>query len=122
MHHALFNSSSDIIVKLSTHWEILEFNPEAEKFFGIKREEAVRQNFIQKFITDTAKKKSEKDMNKLLNQALECKFIMEVIAAEKKKITVEWDIYILRNNLENATGMILMLKKLKSQEEGSLKI
>ncbi|HEX7585965.1 MAG TPA: CheR family methyltransferase, partial [Prolixibacteraceae bacterium] len=41
VHRLLFNSSSDVILKLSTDLKILEFNSEAEKFFGKKREDVV---------------------------------------------------------------------------------
>ncbi len=37
MNKLLLNSSSDIFIKLSTDWKILEINPAAEKFFGKKR-------------------------------------------------------------------------------------
>ena len=57
MNRFLLNSSSDIIIKLSTDWKILEFNPEAEKFFGKKRKDAVNQNFIQMFIPEQVQKK-----------------------------------------------------------------
>ena len=57
MNRLLLNSSSDIIIKLSTDLKILEFNPEAEKFFGKKREDAINQNFIQMFIPETVAEK-----------------------------------------------------------------
>ena len=69
MNRLLLNSSSDVIIKLSTDWKILEFNPEAEKFFGKKRKDVVNQNFIQMFIPEPVRKKTEKDMNKLLNRS-----------------------------------------------------
>jgi len=36
MNKLLLNSTSDIIIKLSTDLKILEVNPEAEKYFGKK--------------------------------------------------------------------------------------
>ena len=68
INRLLLNSSSDIIIKLSTDLKILEFNPEAEKFFGKKHEDAVNQNFIQMFVPEQVRKKTEKDLNKLLNE------------------------------------------------------
>ncbi len=38
MFQLLLNSTSEVIIKLSTDWKILEFNSAAEEFFGIKRE------------------------------------------------------------------------------------
>ena len=110
MNRLLLNSSSDVIIKLSTDWKILEFNPEAEKFFGKKREDAVNQNFIQMFIPEPVQKKIEKDMNKLLNQMLDGKYKMKVIAAGGNMPVVEWSVNVLLNNLKMPAGMILSLK------------
>jgi two-component system CheB/CheR fusion protein len=111
MHRLLLTSSSDVIIKLSTHWEILEFNPEAEKFFGKKREHALNQNYIQMFIPEPVRKKTEKDMNRLLNKMLDSKFKMQVIAAGDYMPVVEWSVNVLLNNQKMAAGMILINKK-----------
>jgi len=111
-HRLLLNSSSDVIIKLSTDWKILEFNPEAEKFFGKKREDAVNQNYIQMFIPEPVRKKTEKDMNKLLNKALNGRFKMQVLAAAGNMPVVEWSVYVLLNNLKMIAGMIIITKKM----------
>jgi PAS domain S-box-containing protein len=41
-----------VIIKLSSEWKIVEFNPEAEKFFGVKRENAINQDFFQMFVPE----------------------------------------------------------------------
>jgi two-component system CheB/CheR fusion protein len=112
MNRLLFNSSSDIIFKLSTDGKILEFNPEAEKFFGKKREDAVNQNYIQMFIPEPVRKKTEKDMNKLLKKVLNGKFKMKVIAAGGNMPVVEWSVNVLLNNQKMAAGMIISNKKI----------
>jgi two-component system CheB/CheR fusion protein len=111
MNRLLLNSSSDEIIKLSTDGKILEFNPEAEKFFGKKREDAVNQNFIQMFIPEPVRKKTENDMKKLLKKELDGKFKMQVIAAGGNTSVVKCSVNVLLNNLKIATGMILSLKK-----------
>ncbi len=58
----LINSSSDVIIELSTDFKILEFSPEAEKYFGKKREDAINRNYIQMFVPETERKKNEKDI------------------------------------------------------------
>jgi two-component system CheB/CheR fusion protein len=111
MNGLLLNSSSDIIIKLSTDGKILEFNPEAEKFFGKKREDAVNQNYIKMFIPEPVRKKTENDMNKLLNELLDGKFKMQVIAAGGNMAVAKWSVNVLLNSLKMAAGMILSLKK-----------
>ena len=112
MNRLLLNSSSDIIFELSTDLKILEFSPEAEKFFGKKREEAVNRNFVQMFVPEPVRKKTEKDLNKLLNKLPGGKFKMQVIATGGKMSEVEWSASVLQNNLKMTTGIILTSKKI----------
>jgi two-component system CheB/CheR fusion protein len=111
MHRLLLTSSSDVIIKLSTDWKILEFNPEAEKFFDKKREHALNQNYFQMFIPEPVRKKTEKDMKRLLNKMHDSKFKMQVMAAGGYMPVVEWSVNVLLNNQKMAAGMILINKK-----------
>ncbi|MCX6320336.1 MAG: PAS domain-containing protein [Bacteroidia bacterium] len=111
INRLLLNSSSDVIIKLSTDGKILEFNTEAEKFLGKKRVDAVNQNFIQMFIPEPARKKTENEMNKLLKKELDGKFKMQVIATGGNTSDVKCSVNVLLNNLKMATGMILSLKE-----------
>lgn len=111
MNSFLLKSSSHIIIELSTDLKILEFSPEAEKFFGKKREDALTRNFIQMFVPEPVRKKTEKDLNKLLNKLPGGKFKMQVKAIGGKMPEVEWSASVLQNNLNIITGIILTLKR-----------
>ena len=111
MNSMLLNSSSDIIIKLSTDWKILEFNHEAEKFHGKKHEDAINQNYFKMFIPEPVRKKAEKDLKKLLNEGRDAKFKMQVIAASGKMPVVEWSVNVLFNDLKMAVGLIIITKK-----------
>lgn len=111
MHRLILNSSSDVIIRLSLDFSILEFNPEAEKFFGKKHKTTLNKNFIQLFIPQTEQKKVEKDLKKLLNEVLEGKFKMKVVAAGSNTVAVEWSVSILLNNHEKPAGIILIRRK-----------
>ena len=111
MHRLLLNSSSDVIIKLSTDGKILEFNPEAEKFFGKKRVYAVNQNYIQMFVPEPAQKKAEKEMNNLRDKMRNGKIKMQIKAAGGNMPVVEWSLKVLLNNLKMPAGMILITKK-----------
>ena len=111
MNRFLLNSSSDIIVKLSTDRKILEYNPEAEKYFGKKRKDAVNQNFIQMFIPEALRNKIENNLKKMLKEVLDGKFKMQVIAAGDKIQDVIWSVHIIHNKLNIAEEIVLSLKK-----------
>ena len=80
MNRFLLNSSSDIIIKLSTQLNILEYNQEAEKFFGKKRKDALNQNFIQMFIPEQLQNKIEKIIKKHIKEGFNGKLKMKVAA------------------------------------------
>ncbi len=111
MHRLILNSSSDVIIKLSADCKIMEFNPEAEKFLGIKYKDAISQNFIQLFVAKSHRQKIEKDIDKLLKEKADASYKMEVLAAEGKLCEAEWSIKIMYSSLQMATEMILILKK-----------
>jgi len=111
INRLLINSSSDVIIELSTDFIILEYSPEAEKIFGKTREEALNRNYIQMFVPEPARKKSEKDLKKLLNEWPGGKLKMQIIERNNKISEVEWSAGVLQNNLKNVTGIILSLKK-----------
>jgi two-component system CheB/CheR fusion protein len=114
MNRSLLNSSSDAIIRLSTDGKIQEFNYEAEKYFGKKREEAVNQNFVQMFVPEPVRKKTEKDISKLLHKMIDGKIKMQVISDGGNMSVVEWSVNVLLNNLKTAAGILLSQKKTKS--------
>ncbi len=111
INRMLLNSSSDVIIKLSNNWEILEFNPQAEKFFGKKCEDVINQNYFQMFIPEKLRERMELDMKKLLKEALNGKLKIQVKAAGGDLPVVEWIVHVLLNNMNNVAGIILSLKK-----------
>ena len=110
-HELLLNSSSEVIIKLSADWKILEFNPEAEKFFGKKRKAAINQNYFQMFVPGPLQKKTENEMNMLLKQGYDGKYKMDVMAAGDKNPVVDWYVTSLLNSEKIPTGMIIIAKQ-----------
>jgi PAS domain-containing protein len=74
------------------------------------------------FIPEPVRKKTEKNMNKLLNKRLDGKLKMKVISAGGNMPVVEWSVNVTSNNLEMAAGMILSLKNnyIMSNQEQNL--
>lgn len=111
MHRLILNSSSDLIIKLSTNLTILEFNREAEKFFGRKRKELIDLNFLKLFVPENQQIMIQQEFNKLLQEKTDTKYKIAVIAAEKEIGEVEWAVNILLNSLQTATEMIFIVRK-----------
>ncbi|MFO7826995.1 MAG: PAS domain-containing protein, partial [Bacteroidales bacterium] len=108
MHRLILNTSSDVIVRLSTDMKVLEFNPRAEKLFGKKHKSTLNKNFIQLFVPEPNKEKVTKDLHKILHEKLNCKYKTQVKASGDKIIDIEWSINILLNYFKKPTGLILI--------------
>ena len=111
MNSLLVDSSSDIIIKLSTDNKILEFNPQSEIFFGRKRADVINHNFFRTFIPENLRMKVGKDFNNLHTGLLGGKLMIPVIAADDNTPIVMCFVNILLNNMKMAAGMILTIKK-----------
>jgi two-component system, chemotaxis family, CheB/CheR fusion protein len=109
-YRLFLNSSTDVIVKLSSEWKIQEFNLAAEKYFGKKRADVVNQNYIELFIPEPKRKKTQKELAKLLEQAKNNKIKMQVILAGDNGMDIEWAVNVLFNNLQIPSGMIITRK------------
>ncbi len=106
----LFDSASKVIIKLSTDWNILDFNPAAETFFGRKRNDVVNKNYLELFIPETVRKKTEQQMNKLLKKPGDNIFDLQVIAANEIKMEVKWSVNILYNHLQVPSELLFTSK------------
>ncbi|MCX6285044.1 MAG: PAS domain-containing protein [Bacteroidetes bacterium] len=111
MNSLLVNSTSDILIKLSIEGKILEFNPEAENFFGRKRDDVINHHFIQTIIPEKSQNKTATIIKKLLDKLQDGNFKIQVIKANGNIPSVKCYVNILLNNLKMAAGMILSIKK-----------
>ncbi|MFO7722357.1 MAG: CheR family methyltransferase [Bacteroidales bacterium] len=107
----LFNSSSDVIVKLTADLEIAEFNYRAEKIFEIKQAEAIGKNFLQLFIPESHRKSAGKAFHKILNGLEDSIFKTQVMLKGGQHVLIEWTAHILFTNQKKAAGMILIAKQ-----------
>jgi two-component system CheB/CheR fusion protein len=112
----LINSAADVIIKLSTAWKILEFNAAAEKFFGKKGEEALNKKFIELCVPEPLQKKSEKQLQNLLEKSIQETIKMQVITAEGNVTAVEWSATVMFDNQKKPSGMIMIIKNKSSHE------
>jgi two-component system CheB/CheR fusion protein len=106
--HILLNQSANIIVKLSTSGEIIEVNSAAQKYFGSKADEILKRNFTQYIFPEAERKKTEKAIQKLLKGIVDGKIKTQIKTAAGKTHSTEWQVKILQNKLNQATGMVLI--------------
>lgn len=104
----LLNSSSQMMIMLSTDWKIKELNPAAEDFFGRKRSELVDKPFHEMLVTEPEHKKITSAMKKMLTDGTGGRLLTQMIAKDGQLTHVEWVIKVQLNNMKKATGMLLM--------------
>ncbi len=109
----LIGSSSKIIIKISTGWKILEFNSAAETFFGKKCEDVTGQNFMELFIPEALRKKTEQQMAGLLIKPGINQTKFRVIAAGAKEFDIEWFLNIHSNHLQTPSEIMIITKNIK---------
>ena len=110
MQNLLLNASTDVIINLSSDRKIVEFNSEAEKFFGVKRENALKQDFFEMFVPEPRQSKTRQVLDKMLNNLQDGRFKTEVIAAKDNTTEVVFSTKVLLNNINLAPGIVLMGK------------
>ena len=111
MNRFLLNSSSDIIIKLSAQLSIMEFNQEAENFFGKKRKDAMNQSFIQMFIPEPLQNKVENILKKHIKEGIDGKVKMKVASESGTMPDVLWSLNVIKNKMNTVEEIVLSLKK-----------
>jgi two-component system CheB/CheR fusion protein len=123
MQRMILNTSSDVIIKISNQWKILEFNPAAEKFFGKKHTETVDQNFIQLFVPNLEQQRTEKEILKLMKEGNVANYKMQLFVSEGKKETVDQNfIQLFVPNLEQQRTEKEILKLMKEGNVANYKM
>ncbi|MFA5848246.1 MAG: chemotaxis protein CheB [Bacteroidales bacterium] len=112
MFNLILEASSDIIIKLSPQWEITEYNAEAEKFFGMKSQSVLNQNFIKLFVPEPEQKRVELQMNKQLKDTQGGIFKLQMKVADGALSVVEWTAKKLFNDNNTIAGVIIINKKI----------
>jgi len=114
MHNLLLNLSSDIIIKLSHEWKVVEFNKVAESFFGKKVGDVQDKNYFQLFVPGGQQEITEANLSKILNEGENGSCKMQVLAAKAVPTELEWTVNVLFNGTNTPSGIILIAKNTNS--------
>jgi two-component system CheB/CheR fusion protein len=110
MHNLLLNLSSDIIIKLSHEWKVVEFNKAAEIFFGKKVGDVQDKNYFQLFVPGGQQAITEANLSKILNEGENGSCKMQVLAAKAVSTELDWNVNVLFNGTNTPSGIILIAK------------
>jgi len=91
----------NVIIGLSSDWKIIEYNPEAEKLLGHKRELVMGNMYVDLFIPPLMRKKVLTEMKNLLSGSLPSRYKNVVRAFNGDELIIEWSAHKLLD--ENGT-------------------
>jgi two-component system CheB/CheR fusion protein len=106
-----------VIIGLSSDGKVIEFNPEAERLFGRKRNRVMGKNYIDLFIPESSRGKVEAEMKKLLNGELPDRFENLVKDVNGNVIKIEWSAHKLLDDQGLLIGLITIGINIKNHEE-----
>jgi two-component system, chemotaxis family, CheB/CheR fusion protein len=92
-----------VILGLSSDGIVLEFNPEAEKLFGRKKEDVIGRDYVDLFIVETSRKTVSEDLKKLLGGNLPDRYVNHVKATNGDELQIEW----MAHKLLDENGMLI---------------
>jgi two-component system, chemotaxis family, CheB/CheR fusion protein len=108
IHKMLMASSSDVIIRLSSELNIMEFNPIAEHYFGKTATEVLEKSFVSLFISERTRQSTEKELATILKNGCHTNYRMNVIIADGKTTDVDWSVQLILNNQQESNGMFLL--------------
>ncbi len=108
MQSILMNTSKDIIIRLLPAGKIVDINPEAEKYFGVKRENVIHQDFYTIFVPESRQLTAREVLDAMKNNLQEGRVKIEVLVDPNYSDEVEFSVKVLLNNSNMVTGMMLI--------------
>lgn len=89
---ALIKTPSSVVIFLSPEGDIIEFNDQAEKLYGVKKENVFGKNYFDLFLPPEAREPVYADLKKVLSGEPTSGFINDVITPEGIR-TMEWHVH-----------------------------
>ncbi len=103
---SLIETAPSVIICLSIDRTIIEFNPEAEIFFGRKRAEVLGKNYFEIFLTHDLWNDFEAEMEKVISGISTSGFENVVLFVDGRKKTLLWNLKRLIDGRGHPFGII----------------
>ena len=107
-----------VILGLSADGIVLEFNPEAERIFGRKKTDVIGHNYVDLFIVESARRRVNEDLKKLLVGKLPDRYINHVQAVNGDELLIEWMAHKLYDENGKFIGIINIGTNITKEGQG----
>lgn len=103
---AFIQTAASVIICLSPDHQILEFNPEAERVYGVKRDEVLGKDYFDLFLPEEVRDVVAKDMKKVLAGEPTRGFENAVRLRDGRKRIFAWNVSCLLGAKKERIGVI----------------
>ncbi|MHC4132665.1 MAG: PAS domain S-box protein [Planctomycetota bacterium] len=114
---SLVQTAPSVILSLSPDYKIIEFNEEAEKVYGCKRDDAIGKNYIETFIPPQVKEKVAEDIEKVLNGQPTRGFENTVKTIDGSERILMWNVNRVVDEKGNSLGIIAAGQDITERKE-----
>jgi PAS domain S-box-containing protein len=120
---SLVQTAVSVILSLSPDHRIVEFNPEAERLYGRKREDVLGKDYLELFIPEEERDAVAADMKKVLAGEPTKGFENEVIAHDGSEHVLIWNVNRLLDSKGQPKGIIAVGQDITDRKrmEGALR-
>jgi len=118
MFHSLVQSASFIIICLSAQGRIMEFNPEAERVLGRKRDDVLGQNYFELFTPKAESGKAKSALKEILASSPARKFTTRLEAADGTLHSIQWSAGQMPGAGSLATGIVAIGQEVSGGRQG----
>ena len=105
-NHRLMQCVPNVILFLSPDHQILEFNPEAERLYGRKREDVLGKDYFEEFLPDDAREAVTADIEKVLAGEPTKGFDNVVIAHDGQEHLLSWNVDRVLDSENKPIGIV----------------
>ena len=102
----LFQTASSVILYLSPEHRIIEFNPEAERFYGLGREDVLGKDYLELFIPEEERDAVAAGFKKVLAGKPTRGFENRVVAHDGTEHVFIWDVNRLLDAKGDSRGVV----------------
>jgi PAS domain S-box-containing protein len=117
---SLVETAPSVILHLSPEGKILEWNPEAERLYGRKRNEVLGMNYIKEFIPKEIRETVSADIKKVLGGKPTRGFENPIISPDGNKRSMVWNVDRMLDSDGKSTGIIAVgqdiTERMKAEE------
>ena len=119
---SLVEAAPNVILHLSPDYRIVEFNPEAERLFGRKREEVLGENYLELFVPQQHQAAIAADIEKVLQGQPTRGYENPLRAHDGSERFVVWNVNPLLDSQDEPTGIIAIGQDITERKQAEAEL